>query len=199
MGFDVFDDFEEGQAGSGKDLRNTGVYDVKLIRVGINTNRSGSQSITVTVDNGGKFNTTFYQGVVQNADGSNGWENGKLLQPIRVICGAKSLTPETITIDVKNGTKEVDVFMELKDTEMKIAVQRQWSDYKSEYETKIVAAFFKDGRSAKEVQSGVTVAEQIKYYLSEKFQDKGPKGGKPTANKKVGVDTTLDVDPNDIF
>lgn len=200
--FEVFDDFteDEGQGGF-QDLRETGVYKVTMKRVGLKYNSTGSTSITVTVNGGGEYDNTFYQGVVKNADGSAGWENAKLLQPLRSLCGLTALTVVKQTIKTKDGTKEIDVFDGFNGQEIQIAVQAQWNQNNRKYEPKIVKVFNTDGRTASEIKEGKTTAEQIKYYLSDKFKDKGGPGGgnAPKGGNTGNANNPLDVDPEDVF
>lgn len=196
MNFDVTDEFDDGQAGGFQDMKATGVVEVEIKRIGLKNNSTGSVSMTVTVNGGGEFDNTYYQGVIRNADGSPGWENNKLLQPLRSLAGLTALPVVKETIKTKDGTKEIEVFEGFSGVRVKLALQNEWNNYNSKYETKIVKVFNLDGRTAAEIKEGKPTAEQIKYFLSDKFQDKGPKGkGKPKA--KAGV-PGIDIDEDDV-
>lgn len=196
MDFDVFDDIDDGQAGGFQNMKETGVVDVELRRIGLVVNKTGSISISITVNGGGEFDNTYYCGVIKKTDGTPGWENGKLLQPLRLLAGLTALPVVKETIKTKNGTKEIDVFDGFKGLKCKLALQNQFNDYNGKFDTKIVKAFNTDGRTAAEIKEGVSIPEQIKYFMSEKFKDKGAKGSKP---KAAGSKAEFDVDVDDVF
>ena len=187
---------EYGEDNSFQNLSETGVYDVKLLQVGYNEAKTGAVMINVTVDGGGKFNNLFYGGPIKKKDGTPGFENARLLQPLRRICNKTKLPTGTAIVKTQNGEKEVNVFTELKDVDIKIAVQRQWSDYKSDYEVKLVAVFNSEGLSAKELDAGKTHPDQINAFLSTSFKDKGPKGG---AKAQAVATDVMDIDVDDVF
>lgn len=197
MEFEIFDDIDEGTgSGSFQDMKATGVVDVELRRIGLTYNKSGSVSITVTVNGGGEYDNTYYQGVVKNKDGSPGFENNRLLQPLRMIAGLNALPVIKETIKTKNGSKEIDVFDGFKGVKCKLAIQSTYNDYNDSWQPSIVKAFYEDGRTASEVKDGVSTPEQIKYFLSDKFQDKGPKG--KSKSKSTGSVPDIDIDDEDI-
>lgn len=188
MEFDVFDEIDDGQPGGFQNMKATGVVDVEIKRIGLIHNSTGSISISVTVNGGGEFDNTYYQGVIKGKDGKPGWENGKLLQPLRMLAGLSSLPVVKETIKTKNGTKEIDVFDGFKGVKVKLALQNQLNNYNGNYDTKIVKAFNTDGRTASEIKEGVTTPEQIKYFMSDKFQDKGGKGkAKPKTVPEIDI------------
>ena len=185
------------ETGSGAlDLRETGVYDVKLLRVGYSKASTGSIMMSVTVNAGGEYDDTFYQGVIKKADGSKGFEMDRLLTPLASLCGVTALTTGTAMVKAKDGMVEVKTFSMFQEQPIKIAVQKQWSDYHNDWEKKIVKVFTPDGRTATEVKEGVSTAEQIKYFMSDKFKDKGPKG---KGKAKEATSDTLDIDADIAF
>ena len=193
MEFELGQEFDES-AGSGfTDLRETGLYDVTLKSVGYTVTKNGAVQLNIKVNAGGEYDDIFYQGNIKNINGSEGFEMKKLLNPLAFICGVKALSTSTETVQTKNGTKEVHVFDQFTECPIKIAVQKTWSDYRNDWEKKIVKVFDANGRTASEIKAGEE-AKQIRWYLSDKFQDKGPKG-KTTSKKEVPeVDFSDDFD-----
>jgi len=191
--FEFENEFDEGTGGY-QDLRETGVYDVVLKGVGYSVTRNGAVQLWIKVNGGGEYDDIFYQGNIRNIDGSEGFEKKRLLNPLAFICGVKALTTATETVDTRNGTKEITYFDQFQPCRIKIAVQKTWSDYRNDWEKKIVKVFSEDGRTASEIKAG-TEAKQIKWYLSDKFQDKGPKNSSKPTTKKAEVK----VDFNDDF
>ena len=187
MEFEIIEEFDE--VGKSDDLRETGVYDVVLERVALTTNKSGSTSMSMTVSQpSAKYDKTFYQGVIQNVDGSNGFEYKRLLMPLVKVCGVKALTTGKIEVDAKNGKKEITIFTQFEPTPIKVAIQKTWSDWKSDWEAKVVAVFATSGLSATELKENISTPKQIDYYLGEKFVDKGPKNGaKPQAKNQIDI------------
>jgi hypothetical protein len=183
MEFELGQDFDDNIGAGFADLRETGVYDVTLKSVGYSKAKNGALQLNIKVNAGGEYDDIFYQGNVKNYDGEDGFEKKRLLDPLAFICGVKALTRSKITVDTKNGTKEVTIFDQFEPCKIKIAVQKTWSDYKNDWEKKIAKVFDANGRTASEIKTGKE-AKQIKWYLSDKFQDKGPKG-KATPKKEV--------------
>ncbi len=187
FGIEFGEEFDES-TGSFQDLRNTGIYDVKLVRVGLSKTKNGAIQLNITVNGGGKYDNTFYQGNIKNINGSEGFELKKLLNPLAFICGVKAYTTSTMNIETNNGIKEITYFDQFQPCEIKIAVQKQWSDYRNDWESKIVKVFDANGRTASEIKAGED-AKQIQYFLSDRFKDKGK------AHSKTKVETsTVDFD-----
>ncbi len=183
--FNFEDGFDESTGSGFADLRETGVTDVTLKRVSWNKTKNGAIQIQITVNSGGEYDDTFYQGNIKNINGDQGFEVKKLLNPLKFICGVKALTTSKETISTGNGNKEVNVFDQFTPTKIKIAHQKTWNDWNGgKWEKKIAHVFLEDGRSASEAEKGEP-AKQIQWYLDEtKFKDKGPKGkAVPTAKK----------------
>jgi hypothetical protein len=184
--------FEEEQRG--QNLNETGVYDVTLVRVGVKNNKSGSKSLILTLDGGGKYPITFYNGVYQKADGSAGFDFGRILNPLAFLCGVKNITEGKAQIETKNGTQTVDIIEGFGGQKLKVAVQSKWNDYTSNYKPEVVAVFDANGRSAKEILAGVQEPKQIQKFLSSDFTDVGPKGGTPKKPVTVSTDFSEDFD-----
>ena len=176
MNFDDIDvnDIQEETTSGFQNLRETGVYDVTLKRVGFKEANSGAVMLNLTVNGGGKFDDIFYQGPLKKKNGEYGYEMDRLLKPLAYITGVKAFTTGKYTTD--NG-KEIDIFNQFPEKKIKIAVQNKWSDYRGEMVPEIVKVFDESGRTASEIKTGKD-AEQIKWYLSDKFKDIGPKGKK---------------------
>ena len=179
--------FEE-ETTQGQNLTETGVYDVKLVRTGFKVNKTGSRSLIITLDGGGKYPNTFYQGVYLKADGSAGFEFNKLLKPLAFLSKVKALIDGKETVETKNGNIEVDVIEGIKDIDLKVAIQRQWNDYMKRYDPIIVKVFHSDGRTPGEITKGIKEPKQIQYFLSDKFKDKEPEGGTKTKAPEINVD-----------
>ncbi len=186
MNFELENKFDD-KVGGRVDLRETGLYDVVLKSVGYTVTKNGAVQLNVKVNAGGEFDDIFYQGNIRNIDGSEGFEKKKLLNPLAFICGVKALTTSKVTVDVKGGTKEITVFDQFQPTNIKIAVQKTWSDYRNDWEKKLVKVFDANGRTASEIKAGED-AKQINWYLSDKFTDKGKKNGNKLTQKKPEVD-----------
>jgi hypothetical protein len=69
----------------GQNLNETGVYDVKVVRVGVKHNKAGSKSLILTLDGGGKYPNTIYNGVYENADGTPGYDFRRVLNPLAFL------------------------------------------------------------------------------------------------------------------
>jgi hypothetical protein len=172
----------------GQNLNETGVFDVEVVRVGVKNNRSGSKSLILTLDGGGKYPNTFYGGVYQKADGTAGFEFNRILKPLAFLCGVKGIKEGKATIETKNGTQEVDILEGFGGCKIKAAIQKTWDDYSKSYKPVVVAVFSNDGRSAKEIVAGEREAKQIRWYLSDKFKDVEPKGGAPKEKPQEDMD-----------
>ena len=195
MEFELGQEFDESTGSGFTDLRETGLYDVTLKSVGYTVTKNGAVQLNIKVNAGGEYDDIFYQGNIKNINGSEGFEMKKLLNPLAFICGVKALSRSTETVETKNGTKEVHVFDQFTECPIKIAVQKTWSDYRNDWEKKIVKVFDANGRTASEIKAGEE-AKQIKWYISDKFQDKGSKG-KSTGKQKEAPD--FDDNDFDVF
>ncbi len=190
--FNFDDEIDEG-SGSFTDLRETGVSDVMLKRVTWSKTRNGAIQLQITVNAGGEYDDTFYQGNIKNINGEQGFEVARLLNPLKLFTGATGLSTSEESISTGKGTTIVNVFDQFVPTKIKIAHQKTWNDWgDGRWEKKIANVFSEDGRTASEVKAG-TEAKQIDYYLGDKFVDKGPKGG----TKPKAVEPTNQIDITD--
>ena len=198
MEFTFDEELDAGQSGN-IDLRKTGVYDVEIVRVEVVKNSSGSVGMNITVDGGGKYHQTYWMrgAIIQSADGKPGWAATKILKPIRYFAKQDITKIPTEKEILEQNGKEITVISGVKGTKLKIAVQSKWNDYKGDYEPSIEAIFDEEGFSAKERESNVAEAKQIKYFLSDKFQDVGPKKGTQTSKEKES--DPIDVEADDVF
>ncbi len=193
--FDM-EEIDESKGGF-TDLRETGVTDVTLKRVGWSKTKNGAIQLNVTVNAGGQYDDTFYQGNIKNIDKSQGFEVAKLLNPLAFICGVKALTTSKITIQTGSGNKEINIFDQFTDTKIKIAHQKVWNDWSGKWDKKIAHVFFDNGKTSSEVKNGVSEAKSIQWYLDEtKFKDKGPKGA--SVKKPEVSDVNFD-EADDVF
>ena len=154
-------DFQETK--QSVNAKTTGVHDVSLVRLGIKDNKTGSKSLTLTVNAGGEYDDTLYLGVFEKADGTDGFEKAKTLNPLAYILG---VTDDSIGIEevkTKNGTTEVKVFKGFpRGAKFKIVVQQVVNNYNGKMEPKLIGVFAQDGRSASEIRDGLPAQQLAK-------------------------------------
>jgi hypothetical protein len=98
-----------------------------------------------------------------------------------------------VSIDTKDGRKEVEVFTELSDTGVMInlAVQMQYNEYYKEMKPTVIAVFNEDGFSATELGKGATEPKQINLYKN--IEDKGGKASEATTSGPTAEQEATDV------
>ena len=187
--------FEEEKS-SFVNVKTSGLHDVTLVRVGSTSNKTGSKSLSFTLNGGGEYDDTLYAGVYENADGSEGFEKAKLLDSLAYICGVidDSVLPQEIKLN--NGkVVNVNTFTGFPvGHKLKVAVQVQYDPYYKEMKPKIQKFFSANGLSASEIQAGVTEPTQVKKFLNleDKVKD-------DTKAKAPAADPVLDINPEDVF
>ncbi len=144
----------------GKYISNTGIHAVDFVRLGINVNKTGSKSLILVVQkDGDKFPTSLYLGVYEKADGTDGYEANRILDPLMLFCDAQSVDEGEMTIDFKGKDKVIPVLTGLKPMELNIAIQEKLNTYNSKIQPEVVGLFNKDGFSASELEAGAKAAQ----------------------------------------
>lgn len=189
----AFGKVTEEEKSSGGFVKSNGVHDVELLRVGLTTRKNGSKGLSLAVKSKSSefadmlydFGDTNYAATYSKPDGTRPKMAPRYVDSLATILGAEDDSTSMMTVEVKDGTKEVEVFTELSGTgtSVKIAVQMQYNNYYKEMKPTVVAVFDVDGFSATELNKNAPEAKQIK--LFENIVDKGAPASTSTEPSKT--------------
>jgi len=195
--FDLdLEDFSE--EGGFSDLREAGVYDVALKHISMVVKPNGVTEWSVTVNAGGKYDDTFYGVAAKFTTGKFSPGMNRIVKPLLKLCGITKPSPEGKLVDTKDGKKEITVYAGIQDNPVKIAVRKEWSTYKGEYESKIFRVFSLDGRTSTEIDKGLTEGVELGK-LSLNSVDSDYKGKAPAAGQTATAAAKPEVDMSDDF
>lgn len=122
--------------GGGSYIDGSGIFDVAIERASVSQTKNGSTSLDITLINEAGNSTTFYNNIIETADGSDVDKNGRmlpglaLLNKIMIIEGLEEIDdPEeqTLKLGKDNVEKTLHVLTDLDDVQLKVQVQEEWS------------------------------------------------------------------------
>lgn len=145
-------------------INKSGIYDVTLKIVSVETNEHNARSLNFNIEHEGQ-STTLYGLKLDNNDGTNNYQ-AALFNKLCVVCGVDIVgEPEIQTHNLGKDNKPTDlsVLTEFTDLDVKIRVQEEYSKYNDEIRKRMVIKNFyrADGASASEVINGTEIGVQL--------------------------------------
>ena len=158
-------------------ISESGMYEVNIKHLLYNKSPNGSETLDINFDYNGS-NQTIWQAIrLTNNDGSPNLENNNF-NKLCIVAGASEgveiSDPETVELNLtKEGAKQYAELMDLRDTEVIMRVQLEYSMYNGKIKMKKnIRNFFRvqDHATAAEIVNGTEVGKQYEEEL--KFADK---------------------------
>ena len=158
-------------------IDKSGIYDVTIKHVLYNKTQNGSETLDINFDYDGS-NQTIWQAIrLTNNDGSPNFENNNF-NKLCIVAGATDGTeisePESVELALtKEGAKPYMELMDLRDTDVSMRIQFEYSMYEGKIrEKKAIKNFFRctDHATASEIVNNTEVGKQ--YEEEQKQADK---------------------------
>lgn len=156
----------------GNYISKSGLYDVTIKSVIVDTNNKGSNTLSLYVNYNGQDQVLYSLIRLTNNDGTPSFQL-PLFNDLCIISGVDSIgdpSEETLPIGKSGADKEVAVLEDLSDIEVKLWIQQEFKIYDgSMRESKnLLGIYTTDGTSADEIlnesPSGVRLAKKAKYH-----------------------------------
>lgn len=212
MSFFKVNTAEAAKASTGGNyITQSGVYDVTIKAVTVDTNDKGARTLGFFVSHNNQDQMLYSALRLNNNDGSPSFQ-AAAFNKLCVIAGLEDVQdPEVTTLPIgKEGSdKDVAVLPDFQDLNVKMWVQFEYSLYNDEIkEKKLIKSFYApDGTSADEIinetESGVRFAKDSKYHANTTYKDglteesvqawisAGRKGSTPSASKTAAPRPTF--------
>jgi len=164
---------EEG----GSFIKDSGIYDVVIKRATVSVSKGGSTAIDFSFEYNGS-ETTIYGLRLTNNDGTKSFQ-ASIFNALCIVAGVESVD-DPVMEEVKmfdGSTKELPVLQEFTDKEVKVWLQKEWSQWNGVIRGRLTIKRFYDavsGKTSSEIIQGLPstkLAKDTEYATQDKYKD----------------------------